>query len=155
MGVDGNEMAYQLARQGSLCPFIGREPAVVISAKIAREVIRGWRNRKYIEYWQSVCGQRQVKGFLKTPSAKRAGQLLSLNRNQLRILTRLLIGHCYLKGHLFKFWLVNSPASQILYHCKALAALRFRCLGHCFMKPGPLRISLLAGYCTLLNVQSC
>jgi ribonuclease HI len=36
MGIDGNEMADQLARQGSSRPFIGPEPALGISAKIAR-----------------------------------------------------------------------------------------------------------------------
>jgi hypothetical protein len=40
MGIDGNEKADQLARQGSSRPFIGPEPALGISAKVAREVIR-------------------------------------------------------------------------------------------------------------------
>jgi hypothetical protein len=52
IGIDGNEMA----RQGSSHPFIGREPALGISAKIAREVIRGQTNRIYVEYWQSIRG---------------------------------------------------------------------------------------------------
>jgi hypothetical protein len=51
MGIDGNEMADQLARQGSSRPFIGPEHAMDISAKIAREVNRGWTNRKHKEYW--------------------------------------------------------------------------------------------------------
>jgi hypothetical protein len=110
-------------------------------------LIRGWTSRKHTEYWQSVRGQRQAKGFLKRPSAKRAGELLSLSRNQLRILTGLLTGHCHLKGHLFKLGLVNSPkcdrckqasetASCVFCECEALAALRFRYLGCYFMKPG-------------------
>jgi hypothetical protein len=152
MGIDGNEMAAQLARQGSSRPFIGPQPALGISAKIAREVIRGWMNRKHAEYWQSIHGQRQAKGFLKRPSAKRAGELLSLSRNQLKILTGLLTGYCHLKGHLFKLGLVNSPkcdrckqasdtASHVLCNCKALAALRFRYLGRYFMKPGDFKDS--------------
>ena len=100
MGIDGNEMADQLARQGSSHPFIGPEPALSISAKIAREVIRGWTYRKHTEYWQSIHGQRQAKGFLKRPSARRAGELLSLSRNQLRILTGLFAGHLSFKGTL-------------------------------------------------------
>ena len=35
--------------------------------------------------------------------------MLSLSKNQLRIVTRLLTGRCCLKGHLFKLGLVNSP----------------------------------------------
>jgi hypothetical protein len=133
-----------------VCPFIGPQPALGISAKIAREVIRGWTNRKHVKYGQSICGQRQAKGFLKRPSAKRAAELLSLNINQLRILTGLLTGHCHLKVHLFKLGLVNSPecdrckqasetASHVLCDCKALAALRFRYLGCHFTKPGDFK----------------
>jgi hypothetical protein len=65
MGVDGNEIAHQLGRQDSLHPLIGPQPALVISAEVARGVIRGWTSRKYEECWQSVRGQSQVKGFLK------------------------------------------------------------------------------------------
>jgi hypothetical protein len=36
MGIDGNEIADQLARQGSSHPFIGPEPALAISVKVAR-----------------------------------------------------------------------------------------------------------------------
>jgi hypothetical protein len=89
----------------------------------------------------------QAKGFRKRPSAKRAGELFSFNRNQLRILTGLFTGHCHLKGHLFKLGLVDSPecdrckqasetASHVLGNCEVLAALRFRYLGYHFMKPG-------------------
>jgi hypothetical protein len=65
MGIDGNEIADQLARQGSSRPFIGPDPALGISAKIAREVIRGWTNRKHTGYWQSIRRQRQA--FSKDP----------------------------------------------------------------------------------------
>jgi hypothetical protein len=84
-------------------------------------------------------------GFLKRPSGRRAGELLSLSRNQLRILTAV---HRTLsfKGHLFKLGLVDSPkcdrckqasetASHVLGDCEALAAIRFRYLGYHFMKP--------------------
>jgi hypothetical protein len=49
MGIDGNEMADQLARQASSCPLIGPESALGISAMVAREVIRGWTNRNQEE----------------------------------------------------------------------------------------------------------
>jgi hypothetical protein len=100
MGIDGNEIADQSARQGSSNPLIGPEPALGMSAKVARWVMgRGWTSRKYEEYWQSIHGQRQAKGFLKRSSAKRAGKLLILSRNQLRIMMGLLTGHCHLKIH--------------------------------------------------------
>jgi hypothetical protein len=60
-------------------------------------VIRDWTSRKHEEHWQSVHGQRQAKGFLKNPSARKAGDLLNLSRNQLRIMTGLLTGHSFKK----------------------------------------------------------
>jgi hypothetical protein len=89
----------------------------------------------------------RLRAFLKNPSARKADELLNLSRNQLRIMTGLLTGHCHLKGHLFKLGLINSPecnrckqasetASHILCVCEALATLRFRHLGCHFMKPG-------------------
>jgi hypothetical protein len=54
--------------------------------------------------------------------------------------------HCHLKGHLSKLGLANSPRCQsclqkgelgkhILCDCEATAYLRFRHMGHYFMKP--------------------
>jgi len=76
--------------------------ALSISAKVARGVITDWTSKKFEEHWQSICGQRQAKGFLKNPSVERGGELLSQSRNQLRIMTGLLTGLCHLRGHLFK-----------------------------------------------------
>jgi hypothetical protein len=130
---------------GSSLPLIGPEPALGISAQAARGVNRDWMSKKHGVYWQSTCGQLEAKGFLKRPSAEQAGELLSLSRNQLKIKTRLLTGHCHLKGYTFKLWLVDSSgcdsykqASETALHivcdCEALAVLRFSYLGHYFLK---------------------
>jgi hypothetical protein len=77
---------------------------------------------------------------MKGSSAKIDGKLLNLNRNYIRIQTRLLTGHCHLQGHLFKLRLVKrlewdrckqaaGVASHVLCDCKALVTLRFRHLG--------------------------
>jgi hypothetical protein len=73
MGIDENETAYQLSTQGSSHQLIQPESAHGMSAKAAREVIKGWTSWKHREYWQSICGQRQAKGFLKRPSAEELG----------------------------------------------------------------------------------
>jgi hypothetical protein len=81
-------------------------------------VIRDWASRKHEEHWQSTCGQKQAKGFLKKNPLQKAGELLNLSRNQLRVMTGLLTGHCHLKGHLFKLGLINSPECN---RCKQAA----------------------------------
>jgi hypothetical protein len=84
--------------------------------------------------------------FIQKPYAKRAKELLKLNRHQLRWVAGLLTGHCHLNGHLFKLGLSNSPtcdrcqeenetATHVLCECEALADFRFRHLGQYFMEP--------------------
>jgi len=70
MGTDINEIADESASQSSSHPLIGPEPALCISAKVARRVIRVSISRKHEEHWQSICGQRQARDFLYKTSAK-------------------------------------------------------------------------------------
>jgi hypothetical protein len=94
---------------------------------------------------------------------KKGGALLSLSRNQLRIMTRVPKGHWHLKGHLFKLGLVNSPehgrhkqafetASRILCEYEALATLRIMHLGCHLCDEVTLKTTVSAGYCTLFKV---
>jgi hypothetical protein len=83
-------------------------------------VIRGKTNRKD-EYWQSIHGERQVKGFRKIFSAKRTGELLRLSRNQLRVLMGMLTGFCHLEGQLFKLGLVDCPWYDICQQASEVA----------------------------------
>jgi hypothetical protein len=52
--------------------------------------------------------KKQAKDVLKSPSAKKAGELFNFSRNQLQTMMGPLAGHCHLKGHLHKQGLVNS-----------------------------------------------
>jgi hypothetical protein len=139
-GIAGNETADQLAKVGAEHPFIGPEPACGISTGVARKAFRDWTITNHRKYWRSLTGLRQIKGFIQGPSAKRAKELLKLERNQLRWVVGLLTGYCHLNGHLFKLGLSNSPtcdrcqkenetATHILCECEALAHLRFCHLG--------------------------
>ena len=87
--------------------FIGPEPALGISARGARVVIRDWMSRRHEQHWHSIHGHGQTKGFLKRPSSKKAEELINLSRNQLRIVTGFLTVHCHLRGCLYKLGLVN------------------------------------------------
>jgi hypothetical protein len=72
--------------------------------------------------------------------------LLLLNRNRLWWGTRLLTGHCHLKGCIFEMGLTDSPfcerrlekdesVTHILSDCEATAYLRFRHLGRYLREP--------------------
>jgi len=65
-------------------------------------------------------------------------------------MTRLLTGHCHLKGHMFEVGLedisergrckqASGTASRSLSDCETLAVLRLEYLDNHFMKPGALR----------------
>jgi hypothetical protein len=51
----------------------------------------------------------KLRSFFKKPSAKKAGEILNLSINQLRIMAGFLMGHFHLERRLFKLGLVNSP----------------------------------------------
>ena len=54
MGIDGFEIADQLAKQCSSHPLIGSETTLGISANAARRVIRDWMRRKRREHRESI-----------------------------------------------------------------------------------------------------
>jgi len=61
IGIDGNEMADELARQGSSHPLIGPKTVLGISAKVARDVIMDWTCRRCEKHWQSIHGQGRLR----------------------------------------------------------------------------------------------
>jgi hypothetical protein len=73
----------------------------------------GWTSGQHEKQLQSIHGQRQLKGFLSRPFAKKAGELLYLIKNQLRIMTDLLTGHCRLEGLLFRLGLVDRCEGSV------------------------------------------
>jgi hypothetical protein len=71
MRTDGNEIDDQLARQGSSLPLIGPKPALGLSAKVARGVIRGWISRKHESNIDSpLVDKGRLMPFLKDPLLK-------------------------------------------------------------------------------------
>jgi hypothetical protein len=85
-------------------------------------VIKGWINKKHKEYWQFISGQKQANGFVKRPSAEKAGELLSLSRNQPQIMIGLLTGHYHLQVDLYKLGLASSPKCDICKQALEMAS---------------------------------
>jgi len=67
----------------------------------------------------------RLRAFFKIHSARRAGELLNLNSNQIQTMTGLLTGHCHLKGHLFEVGRVNSPSAIDAYMLLKLSHMFF------------------------------
>ena len=79
----------------------------------------------------------RAKGFIGIPNAKRLEDIISLSRRELRVLVRLLTGHCCLQYHLKNMQLAKSSncrlcgqseetAEHILCECDALALPRMK-----------------------------
>jgi len=62
-------------------------------------------SRKHEKHWKTIYGQGLAKGFLQKIPVKEPVEMLSLHRNQLKIMTGFLTGHCHLKEHLFNWGL--------------------------------------------------
>jgi len=70
MGIDGNEIADELAKQGSSHPLIGPKSELGISVKFARGVIRDWTSKKHGSIGSPYMGKRKLRAFLKNPLQK-------------------------------------------------------------------------------------
>jgi hypothetical protein len=102
--------AHQSDRDSSSHPLTGPEPALGISAKVATEVKKTGHAGNTRSIGIPYMDKGRLMAFLKKKtSAKKARELLNLSRNQLKIMTELLTGHCHLNGYLFKLGLINSP----------------------------------------------
>ena len=78
MRINGNEIADQLARQGSSLPLTGPKPALGLSAKVARGVIRGWMSRKHDSSIDSpLVDKGRLMPFLKDSLLKELGNCSS------------------------------------------------------------------------------
>ncbi|XP_066902703.1 uncharacterized protein [Halyomorpha halys] len=98
--ITGNEKADQLTRNGAEHPPIGPEPFLGISKSHQRKAVHDWRWKKAGKEWRDCIGLRQAKILLTKPSTSKTKWVLGLSRNEIRLLIRVLTGHCRLKRHL-------------------------------------------------------
>jgi hypothetical protein len=146
-GVQGNEIADGLPRNGSASGFVGPEPALGIPQQDLRSRINRWLgNQHQRRWWNLGDSQRQAWELISGPSRGTRIRLLSLTRAQSRVVTRLLTGHNTLRRHLHLMGLTDSPLSRrcgaedetsahILCQCEALASIRQAYLGSFFLEP--------------------
>ena len=83
-GIPGNEKAYKFARQGVATLSLGPEPALGIPRCSAREAIKNWIECQHGTTWTNLPGHRYDKLLISGRCKKRAEDLLTLSRYQLR-----------------------------------------------------------------------
>jgi hypothetical protein len=149
-GIRGNEIADELAREGSAHHFVGPEPAVGVSRQCIRSKIQCWMNRQHLVQWRGLVGtMRQAQGLISGPNTAARTALMSFNSVQSRVVIGLLTGHNTLRRRLHIMGLLGSPlcrkwageetSAHVLCECEALATLRHIYLGSFFLDPENVR----------------
>ncbi len=138
---EGHQLAAELARQGTASRPIGPEPIVGVTKGMHRLAIGEWIRVRHTESWRTCHGNGHGKTIVKGPRKDLAEELLSLSRNQLRLIVGLITGHAPVKYHLVKIKVLNEApdcrlcmqevetVEHILCKCSALARRRQRILG--------------------------
>lgn len=144
-GYEGNERADCLAKRGAQRKFIGPEPFCTLSVGHRMDILRKWEETQFKNHWMNSKGQRQAKRLI-TISSTISKKLLGLNRDDLRLLTNYLTGHCKLRYHLHKMGLTDTTlcrfcqtdaetSEHILCDCPALGRTRKIHIGETFIAP--------------------
>jgi ribonuclease HI len=100
-GIRGNEIADELAREGSAHHFVGSEPAVGVSRQCIRRKIQCWMNGQHlVQWWGLVATVRQAQELMSGPNTAATTALMSFNRAQPKVVIGLLTGYNTLRRHL-------------------------------------------------------
>ena len=150
-GVRGNEIADELARDGSVLKFVGHELALGASRQDIQRRIRHCLVNQHWIWWRGLGDtQRHAGELISGPCLGTKAKFLSFNRTQSSAVTGLVTGHNTLRRQFHLMGLSDSPLSRrcgeqdetsahILCECEALASLRHVYLGS-FLEPEDIKI---------------
>jgi len=147
--VPGNELADELARNGSSSDFVGPEPFCRVPFSSVMNCVNSWERQNMLSYWNRVPGLRQSKRAI-DPYRNCTTDMTKFGRQSLRRLISYLSGHCCLNYHLHKMNLIPDPecrlcrdddetALHILCECEALCRLRLSYFKKPFLVADELR----------------
>ena len=148
-GIDGNEIADELARSGSSNEPIGPEPMLGISSAYISSWIDQHDDLLHAERWKALDRCKHSKLFIKEPSKKLADFILKLNRENCRDLVGTLTGHNPNGTHLVRIGIKQDALCQScleeedrpehkLCNCPAFSRLRRQILSNQFIEVGNL-----------------
>ena len=139
-GIEGNEKADELARNGSENEYVGPTICLPLPYSCFRMQVKNWLSSEHNKLWRSLDYCRQTKDYLSDIDTSKTRELWKLPKNKLCTVMGVLTGHCHVNKHLHNLGLVRSTLcdrcstdEESAYHivclCPAYARLRFRVLG--------------------------
>jgi hypothetical protein len=146
-GIGENEIADELAREGSALPFLGPEQALSVSKQIIQQKLNNLLVNQHRIRWQSFGGTpRQAREIISGIRPGIRARFLCFTRAQAKVVRGKLTGDTTLREHFHLLGLADSPmcrgcgmeeetSAHILCECDALASLRHAYLGSFFMEP--------------------
>lgn len=145
-GIYGNETADKIARFAANESIFSVEPHIMADNQQARATNDNWLLRETNLSWAATQGCEHTKCFIEQTTPALTKQILSMSKQNARIVTGILTGHCKLNSHLAKIGLRDDPdcdlcghsretAKHILCECKALATVREQIYGCSTIEP--------------------
>jgi len=140
-GLEGSDIADELAKVDSSSRPHGPEPIIPISQSLCDKALREWIRSESARCWSDYEGGAHAKHFFPVPDQKWARELLSMDRCRIKRVVGAITGHCGLNKHLAQMGIVNDPnctcgqgaetGIHIICECPKFSALRLGTLdGH-------------------------
>ncbi|XP_071037911.1 uncharacterized protein [Parasteatoda tepidariorum] len=161
MGINGNERADELAKQGSFFNLIGTEPFCGINMKATKKAVLKWEKQEMNKVWHNSPGQKHAKSMISSPSSKIASVILRLPRLKIQSIVGFITGHYHFRKYLHRLGLFEQEpicrkcgeavesAHHILYECDALTLTRLTILGNPY--PKELHLNSIKGMSDYIN----
>jgi ribonuclease HI len=138
-GVEGNELADELAKKGSEGAFYGPEPFCGYGISNLKQNLSLWEDKRKEANLEKLSSASHSRHLI-TYSRKRTEEYLQLDKKSLSSLTAILTGHCGLKAHLHRIGKAQDGTCRLcsqeeetpihlLRDCDAVARARLTHLG--------------------------
>jgi ribonuclease HI len=139
-GILGNEKADEIAKNSVSLHPLHRTPFM---ESLWKGDVKRWLSQKHKSFWKNSDGMKTSKTLFPTIDDKKINDLTNLKRNDLRLLTGVLTGHCPLRKHLNNIGILSNPNCRfcditdetpihILNECDKLATKRIKYFGEAF-----------------------
>ena len=109
-GIKGNEQADSQAKIGAATKFIGPLPVFPVSFVHIKSELCKIKKEKICKRWNRLETCRQTKLFFPVPDITRSNHLMTLSRQNMKLIVSMITGHCDFRKHLNVMGLSDEPS---------------------------------------------